>query len=213
MVNKENNLLMAFIFIAFVFIGLHLFFLSIEIGWKQFRLRRVGIITKGIIHHKQNVKNKYYLYYEFMAINPKTNIQFIVTQRCGVSKYTFDDYNDGDIIEIVYLNYKFKDNVLKQDIDENNSCFCYCSIFILTLFSIPWILIPFIWSSVNNKNDYSLDFTAYITFGAAFCLWIVTRVICWKCWRSNNYRIREATEYDLRQFDQNLTPKSGRSEI
>ena len=31
-------------------------------------------------------------------------------------------------------------------------------------------------------------------------LWSVSRLICWKCWKTDAYQVRQANEYDLRTF-------------
>eukprot|EP01084_Bolivina_argentea_P176726 305778_1 len=190
---------MAFGFILFVFIGLHLFFLSIEIGWKHLRLRYRGQQIQAIVDRKQfKPPNKHYLFYQFMTINMKQHKNYVITQRVAVTKFVYSDYTEGDLIPIIFIPQRPQDNMMEEE--KPNTCCCILSIFMVLLCSIIWMVVPFIWRSITSNDNYTVDYTALATFGVAFCLWAASRFICWKCWKSTTFRKREANEYDLRQF-------------
>lgn len=196
---------MSLILVFFVFVGLHLLFLSLEMGWRSIRLRRNGQNTQGIIVSKVTKGlNKHFVFYEFLALDiEEGGDRLVIKQRITVTKLAFDHYSEGQLLEIRYVATNPKNNMRLEDTVDLK--FCALAIFVVTVLSIPWITMPFTWAFWFKQNHYTVSLDSFITFGLALILWAVSRVICCKCYRSKAYQQRDATIQDLQRFNVEFT--------
>ena len=204
---QQQELQMSLAFVVFVFIGLHLFFLSIEMGWKYMRLRRIGQNCLGIVVKKETKGlNKNFIFYEFLALNTNEGgNKYVIRQRITVPKRAFSNYAEGELLEIRYVADNPRNNIVAENTPDAR--FCGLAICVVSVLSIPWVTMPFTWALWFKEDHYTLGADALITFGAAFSLWAISRLLCCKCYRaskliccntrSSSYQKREATARDL----------------